>query len=62
MMETVIDYLWSNKYILCIVGILYLYNVVQSWKIWRMKKKINDFEVWSRELYDYISEFYQRRG
>ena len=52
MIEMVEEYILANKYILGVLGLLTLWSVIQWWNQRKLKRKMNDFEKWSKELYD----------
>ena len=62
MIEMVEEYILANKYILGVLGLLTLWSVIQWWNQRKLKRKMNDFEKWSKELYDYMATLYERRG
>lgn len=53
-MEIVIDYIWSNKYILIALGILTIVNLMQWWNVRKIKRGLKDMQTWSRDLYEYL--------
>jgi len=62
MIEMVEEYILANKYILGVLGLLTLWSVIQWWNQRKLKRKMNDFEKWSKELYDYMATLYERKG
>jgi hypothetical protein len=62
MMDLIMDYVWNNKYLLLGLGILTLANIFQWYRHRKLVKRVYEFEVWGKEIYQYMSEISQRRG
>ena len=58
MIETVIDYLIDNKYVLVAVGFVGLHSLLQALKYRKLKKKLNALEEWSKKMYEYMATSY----
>lgn len=56
MIDIIIDYVWTNKYLLGVIGLVALHNMWQSWNIRKAKKSLSSLQEWSRELYSYLQE------
>ncbi len=56
MIELIMDYVWSNKYILGMLGILSMQNAWQFWNLRKTKKQIKSLQDWSQKLYAYLQE------
>jgi len=59
MQELIMDYFWANKYLLIGILILFQFTLFQQLQILKLRKKVNGFESWSKEIYNYLENLYQ---
>ena len=54
-MENIImEYVWSNKYVLVALGVLTLTALLQWIKIRRLDKNLSAMQNWSKDIYEYL--------
>mgnify|MGYP003112007616 FL=1 len=59
MQELIMDYFWANKYLLIGILIIFQFTLFQQLQILKLRKKVNGFESWSKEIYNYLENLYQ---
>ena len=59
MQELIMDYFWANKYLLIGILILFQFTLFQQLQILKLRKRVNGFESWSKEIYNYLENLYQ---
>lgn len=62
MRDLIMDYVWTNKYLLMGLVFLTMGSIFQWIKHRKLVKRVHEFEVWGKEIYQYMSEISQRRG
>ena len=59
MQEIIMDYFWTNKYLLIGLLLLFQFTMFQQLQILKLRKKVDGFESWSKEIYNYMDNLYQ---
>ena len=59
MQEIIMDYFWTNKYLLIGLLLLFQFTMFQQLQILKLRKRVDGFESWSKEIYNYMDNLYQ---